>query len=157
MSETTEATVLELAGVTKHYPGSPRVHALAGVDLTVTAGEFVVIIGPSGSGKSTLINIVGALQRPTAGIVRVDGHDVNSLRDARLAAVRGQRIGFVFQQFHLVEGLTALENVADGLSTPAFPAASERAGPGRRSRPSGSPNEPATGPASCPAASASGS
>jgi len=108
-------SVLELDGVAKHYPGSPPVRALDGVDMTVAAGEFVVIVGPSGSGKSTLINIVGALQRPTAGTVRIDGHDVSSLRDSRLAAVRGRRIGFVFQQFHLVEGLTATENVADGL------------------------------------------
>jgi putative ABC transport system ATP-binding protein len=108
-------SVLELAGVSKHYAGSPPVHALDGVNLTVQAGEFVVIAGPSGSGKSTLINVVGALQRPTSGTVRIDGHDVGSLRDSRLAAVRGRRIGFVFQQFHLVEGVTALENVADGL------------------------------------------
>ena len=107
--------VLELVGVTKHYSGTPPVHALDGVDLTVRRGEFVVIVGPSGSGKSTLMNIVGALQRPSAGAVSIDGHDVSTLRDGRLTAVRGRRIGFVFQQFHLVERLTALENVADGL------------------------------------------
>jgi putative ABC transport system ATP-binding protein len=70
-------SVLQLAGVSKHYPGNPPVHALDGVDLTVEAGEFVVIAGPSGSGKSTLINVVGALQRPTSGTVRIDGHDVS--------------------------------------------------------------------------------
>jgi putative ABC transport system ATP-binding protein len=104
-----------MTGVVKRYPGSPPIEALAGIDLTVRAGEFVVIVGPSGSGKSTLINVVGALQRPSAGTVRIDGHDVVRLRDARLAALRGRRIGFVFQQFHLVEALTALENVAGGL------------------------------------------
>jgi putative ABC transport system ATP-binding protein len=107
--------VLELAGVTKHYPGTPVVRALDGVDLTVTAGELIVIAGPSGSGKSTLMNIVGGLQRPTNGTVRIDGHDISRLGDRRLTAVRGRRIGFVFQQFHLVERLTAIENVADGL------------------------------------------
>ncbi|MET0578657.1 MAG: ABC transporter ATP-binding protein [Ilumatobacteraceae bacterium] len=109
------APVLELVGVSKHYPGTPPVHALDGVDLAVNSGEFVVIAGPSGSGKSTLMNVVGALQRPSTGTVRIDGHDVSRLRDGRLTAVRGRRIGFVFQQFHLVERLSALENVADGL------------------------------------------
>jgi putative ABC transport system ATP-binding protein len=108
-------SVLELVGVTKHYPGTPPVRALDGVDLRVDAGEFVVIVGPSGSGKSTLMNIVGALQRPTSGSVRIDGVDVSRLGDRRLTEVRGRRIGFVFQQFHLVERLTALENVGDGL------------------------------------------
>jgi putative ABC transport system ATP-binding protein len=107
--------VLQLDGVVKEYPGSPPVRALDGVDLEVGEGEHIAVIGPSGSGKSTLMNVVGALQRPTAGTVRVDGIDVSSLRDGRLAAVRGTRIGFVFQQFHLLEGTTALENVADGL------------------------------------------
>jgi putative ABC transport system ATP-binding protein len=107
--------VLELEGVTKLYPGTPPVRALDGVDLRVDEGEFSVIVGPSGSGKSTLMNIVGALQRPTGGTVRIDGVDISRLGDRRLTAVRGRRIGFVFQQFHLVERLTALENVADGL------------------------------------------
>ena len=107
--------VLELVGVTKHYPGTPPVKALDGVDLRVDEGEFVVVVGPSGSGKSTLMNIVGALQQPTGGTVRIDGVDISRLGDSRLTAVRGRRIGFVFQQFHLVERLSALENVADGL------------------------------------------
>ena len=109
------SAVLELSGVVKEYPGSPPVRALAGVDLTVESGEYVVVVGPSGSGKSTLMNVVGALQRPTSGTVRIDGVATSSLRDGRLSAVRGRRIGFVFQQFHLIEGMTALENVSDGL------------------------------------------
>jgi putative ABC transport system ATP-binding protein len=111
----TSRGVLELDGVTKHYPGTPVVKALDGVDLRVREGEFVVVVGPSGSGKSTLMNIVGALQRPTSGTVRIDGVDISRLGDRRLTAVRGRRIGFVFQQFHLIERLSALENVADGL------------------------------------------
>jgi putative ABC transport system ATP-binding protein len=108
-------TVLQLSDVVKQYPGSPPVRALDGVNLTVEHGEFVVVVGPSGSGKSTLMNVVGALQRPTTGTVRIDGVATTSLRDGRLSAVRGRRIGFVFQQFHLLEGMSALENVADGL------------------------------------------
>ncbi len=109
------SVVLELSDVVKEYPGSPPVRALAGVNLTVENGEYVVVVGPSGSGKSTLMNVVGALQRPTSGTVRIDGVATSSLRDGRLSAVRGRRIGFVFQQFHLIEGMTALENVSDGL------------------------------------------
>jgi len=107
--------LLQLDDVVKQYPGSPPVRALDGVSFEVRRGEFVVIAGPSGSGKSTLMNIVGALQRPTSGSVRIDGHATARLRDTRLSAIRGRRIGFVFQQFHLIEGLTAEENVADGL------------------------------------------
>jgi ABC transporter len=91
-----EAPVLELVGITKHYRGTPPVRALDGIDLSVRAGEFVAIVGPSGPGKSTLINVVGGLHRPTSGTVRIDGRDVSRLSDARLAAVRGRRIGFVF-------------------------------------------------------------
>src|SRR4029079_10244786 len=96
--------VLELAGVVKEYPGPPPVRALDGIDLVVHRGELLVVVGPSGSGKSTLMNVVGALQRPTGGSVRIDGHAVERLGDGRLSALRGRSIGFVFQQFHLLDG-----------------------------------------------------
>jgi putative ABC transport system ATP-binding protein len=105
--------MIELADVTKTYPGG--VHALAGVTLTVGAGEFVAVVGPSGSGKSTMLHLLGTLDRPTTGRVTIDGHDVSRLGDRRLSALRATRIGFVFQQFHLATGRSALENVADGL------------------------------------------
>jgi putative ABC transport system ATP-binding protein len=107
--------ILELAEVTKIYPAQPPVPALAGVSLTINQGEFVAIIGPSGSGKSTLLHIMGILDRPTTGIVRVTGLDTARLPDRELAAIRATRIGFVFQQFFLAEHATALENVTDGL------------------------------------------
>jgi putative ABC transport system ATP-binding protein len=95
------------------YPGD--VHALAGVTLSIGAGELVAVVGPSGSGKSTMLHMLGTLDRPTSGRVAVDGYDVSRLSDRQLSALRSSRIGFVFQQFHLASGTSALDNVADGL------------------------------------------
>ncbi|MCX5114799.1 ABC transporter ATP-binding protein [Streptomyces sp. NBC_00378] len=107
------STVVGLMGVTKEYPGP--VAALRGVDLTVEEGELLGIVGPSGSGKSTLLHIIGTLDRPTAGSVHIAGHDVAALSDRRLSALRAQHVGFVFQAFHLVPGVSARDNVAEGL------------------------------------------
>jgi putative ABC transport system ATP-binding protein len=111
----TRPAVLELHEVTKTYASEPPVPALRGVSLTVGAGELVAVVGPSGSGKTTLLHVIGTLERPTSGTVRVDGIDVAGLSDRQLAALRAHSIGFVFQQYFLAEHETALENVADGL------------------------------------------
>jgi len=107
--------VLELERVSKVYPGQPPVRALDQVSLTVTAGELVAVTGPSGSGKSTLLHLMGTLDKPTSGTVRVSGLDTARMTDRELAALRASRIGFVFQQFFLAEHQSVHGNVADGL------------------------------------------
>ena len=107
--------VLELEQVSKVYPGQPPVRALDQASLAVTAGELMAVAGPSGSGKSTLLHLMGTLDKPTAGTVRVTGLDVARMRDRELAALRASRIGFVFQQFFLAEHQSVVGNVADGL------------------------------------------
>jgi putative ABC transport system ATP-binding protein len=118
------AAVVSLRGVTKRYPGP--VDALRGVDLRIEAGDRVALVGPSGSGKSTLLHIMGTLERPTYGEVEIAGHPVAELSDRRLAGLRSRFVGFVFQQFFLLEGMTAVENVAQGLLYSGVAAAERR-------------------------------
>ncbi len=108
-------SVLSVSEVTKTYPMTPPVHALRGVTFDVEQGELVAVVGPSGSGKSTLLHVMGTLDRPSTGDVEVAGYRVSDLTDAELSTLRAQHIGFVFQQFHLLNGYTALDNVADGM------------------------------------------
>lgn len=107
-------TLISLQNVVRSY-GQPPVRALDGVSLSVEKGELVAIVGPSGSGKSTLLNLIGTLDTPNSGMAKIAGYNVHELDDKDLSALRAYQIGFVFQQFHLSEGISAIGNVADGL------------------------------------------
>ena len=116
--------LIELAGIDRSFLlGDTTVHALAGLNLQIGAGEYVAVMGPSGSGKSTLLNLLGLLDRPQAGTYRLDGRDVTTLSPDEQAAVRSAKIGFVFQSFHLVPRLTAAENIALPMTLAGIPAA----------------------------------
>jgi putative ABC transport system ATP-binding protein len=119
-------TVLELDGVTKVYGEEPPVSALRDVSFSVRRGELAAIVGPSGSGKSTLLHIIGTLEQPSSGAVRIGGIDAARLDDRALSRLRAREIGFVFQQFFLAEHATVRENVADGLLYAGVPAAERR-------------------------------
>ncbi|MGM5481370.1 MAG: ABC transporter ATP-binding protein [Nanobdellota archaeon] len=111
-SSSKKKTLINIKDVWKTYTmGETKVHALRGLNLTVNKGEFLAVMGPSGSGKSTAMNMIGVLDRPTTGMIRLEGKDINKFSESGLAQIRGQKIGFIFQKFNLINTLTAKENV----------------------------------------------
>ena len=120
-TDAVQVPVLDVDNVTKSYPGEPPVQALRGVNLTIGEGELVGIVGPSGSGKTTLLQLMGTLDRPTSGHVRIAGLDVATMADDDVAYLRATRIGFIFQQFFLAEHAAVVDNVADGLLYAGIP------------------------------------
>jgi len=114
-NENSSLLALELRDVSKVYPGTPPVEALSNVSISVRHGDFLGIIGASGSGKSTLLHVVGTLTRPSSGSVLINGIDTNGMSDSSLSGIRSSKVGFIFQDFFLLPGFSALENVANGL------------------------------------------